>query len=108
MATVRMTNRRWTTRTVAGVELHIGEHAGQVEWVGVIEGEEWHFFEEGRTLAKRPFTKRWQGYTADHLTGARSVSLTKLVTWVLEHRAEWRAKLRVRRGAGTRMVDPAA
>jgi hypothetical protein len=68
-------------------------------WVGTVAGEDWLFVQKAH--------KRWQGFTADHLTGTPiNLSLGRVVAWVIEHESEWKAKLKVRRKAGTRMVDP--
>jgi hypothetical protein len=92
---------RWRTRTIEGIALTKLRDKGLHEWEGVIDGERWRFTQLG--------DRKWQGFTADHVTGtARSYSLKRTVAWVIEHREEWQAKVRVRRKAGTRMVDPAA
>jgi hypothetical protein len=92
---------RWHSRTVAGITLEptrVGVD-GELGWYGSIGGEGWLFVQKAH--------KRWQGYTADHLTGSPvNLSLARTVLWVIEQQAEWKAKLRVRRKAGTRMVDP--
>jgi hypothetical protein len=92
---------RWHSRTIAGVPLAptlIGverEHG----WHGVIGGENWLFIQKAH--------KRWQGWTADHLTGTPvNLSLGRVVAWVIDNQPEWKAKVKVRRKAGTRMVDP--
>lgn len=92
---------RWHSRTVAGVTLEPGlwESSTDFVWMGIVEGERWVFVQKGH--------KRWQGFSADHLTGTPIVlSLGRTVLWVIEHADEWKAKLKVRRKAGTRMVDP--
>jgi hypothetical protein len=92
---------RWQHRTIEGVRLHKLRDAGEHEWEGVIAGETWRFTQLG--------DRKWQGFTPDHVTGtARSFSLKRTIAWVIEHREEWQAKLRVRRAKGTRMVDPIA
>jgi hypothetical protein len=91
---------RWRTRTIEGVRLTKLRDEGEDGWIGTVEGETWRFVQQG--------DRKWQGFTPDHVTGtARSFSLKRTVAWVIEHREEWQAKLRVRRHAGTRMVDPA-
>jgi hypothetical protein len=90
---------RWHSRTVTGVSLEPAFFGEQRGWKGVVAGEPWCFVQKA--------TKRWGGFTRDHLTGTPVLlSLEKLVAWVIEHQAEWQAKLKVRRKAGTRMVDP--
>jgi len=90
---------RWQTRTVAGIGLTHGLTSdGKSEWRGFVAGEPWVFFQKAYRL--------WQGYTQDHLTGMQSISLSRLVGMVVGAEGEWKAKLRVRRQAGTRMVDP--
>jgi len=87
----------WRTRTVEGVKLRRHPVEG---WLGEVDGEEWHFY----SSASR---KNWKAYTTDHLTGGGNhVSLRAIIRWVLLHRGEWKAKLKVRRQAKTRMVDP--
>lgn len=91
----------WTTRTVEGIVLTKLRGEDEEGWSGVIEGEEWRFYQKG--------DRKWQGYTVDHVTGtARSFSLKRTVRWVIEHRDEWQAKVAVRRAKGTRLVDPSA
>ena len=91
---------RWKTRTVEGVTLTKLRDEGQEGWSGVIEGEEWRFYQQG--------DRKWQGYVVDHVTGtARSYSLKRTIRWVIDHAEEWQAKIAVRRKAGTRLVDPA-
>jgi hypothetical protein len=69
-------------------------------WRGVVDREPWVFF-------LRPDGK-WGGYHGEHLSGApRCFTLKDTVEWVKQHRSEIAQKLGVRRGAGTRMVDPA-
>jgi hypothetical protein len=92
---------RWHSRTVAGISLaptRVGVN-DELAWQGVIAGETWLFVQKAH--------KRWQGYAADHLTGTPvNLSLGRVVAWVIDNQPEWKAKLRVRRKAGTRMVDP--
>jgi hypothetical protein len=83
---------RWRHRTIEGVRLTKLREEGEEGWSGVIEGEEWRFYQKG--------DRKWQGYTVDHVTGtARSFSLKRTIAWVIEHRDEWREKLTVRRKA---------
>jgi hypothetical protein len=89
----------WNTRTLHGVELtRVEDKNGQPQWECTIEGEPW--------LLYRRKQKDWAAYTKDHLTGAASVSLGRLIQWIVGNRSTWREKLAVRRKAGTRMVDP--
>jgi hypothetical protein len=85
------------TRGVEGVALtQIG---ASKDWSGIIGDEQWVF-------ARKP-GRTWQGFTWDHLTGTpRHRSLGNAVHWVQTHQAEIGDKLRVRRAARTRMVDP--
>lgn len=97
----KKSSARWRTRTVEGIVLTKLLDAGEEGWIGSVHGEAWRFVQKG--------DRKWQGFTADHLTGtARSFSLKRTVRWVIEHREEWQAKVAVRRAKGTRMVDPAA
>lgn len=93
---------RWHSRTITGVTLEptfFDDERTERGWVGIIGGEIWCFVQKAH--------KQWQGFTTDHLTGTPILlSLSRLVLWVIEHQGEWKAKLRVRRKAGTRMVDP--
>jgi hypothetical protein len=89
---------RWRTRTLHGVHLERIVTTDPWCWRAEIGTAWWYFYQSEARV--------WRAYTADHLTGARAPSLKKLVGWVVEHRAEWEAKLQVRRAAGTRMVDP--
>ena len=94
---------RWRSRTIAGVKLVQTRFGKDPGWEGEIGGEAWCFVQAAGAYALRD----WRAFTRDHLTGGpHAVSLRRLVTWVVEHEAEWQAKLRVRRGKGTRYVDP--
>ena len=94
---------RWRSRTIAGVKLVQTQFGDDAGWEGEIGGEVWCFVQAGGAYAMRD----WRAFTRDHLTGGpHEVSLKRLVAWVVEHEAEWQAKLRVRRKAGTRYRDP--
>jgi len=98
---------RWHSRTVAGVKLTPHQFDdGSTGWQGTIAGQLW-LFNRAKTEIGTVAHKRWRAHTDDHLTGGpRSLSLKKLVAWVIEHQGEWQAKLTVRRAHKTRMVDP--
>lgn len=101
MANVRVDTgpARWKTRTIAGVKLVQTLLGPDMGWKGEVAGEVWCFVEREPRV--------WQAFTEDHLTGGPSeVNLKRLVAWVVMNQAEWKAKLRARRRAGTRMVDP--
>jgi len=90
---------RWRSRTIHGIKLVqtiFGEDPG---WTGEVAGETWNFVQKKQA--------DWRAFTHDHLTGApHELSLKRSVAWVATHQAEWKAKLAVRRKAGTRYVDP--
>jgi hypothetical protein len=72
-----------------------------------------------RTVTERdPGPPRWHSRTVAGISLAptrigvndemawQGIISGRVVTWVIDNQPEWKAKLRVRRKAGTRMVDP--
>ena len=74
--------------TVAGVRLRAEKGC----WIADhLEGEKWVF-------EYIPRSRRWRGWTWDHLTGTGwNRSLSRTIRWVVSHREEIAAKLKARR-----------
>jgi hypothetical protein len=85
-------------RTVGPVTLTKQE--GETDWRIALDGEAWVFSEVENDI--------WQGFTQDHLTGTPRVrTLRAAIAWVIAERDSIALKLKTRRRAGTRLVDPA-